>query len=172
MQAAYTGFVQVSPPSDDPRWQRVNATMLRYGYQPNALIEVLRTVQEQFGYLGMDALRWVSQVLRLRPGTVYGVATFYHLFSLTPPAQHSCIVCAGTACHIKGAGRIMHTVETSMNLKHGDTTLDGGTSFQVSRCLGYCWAAPVVEYDSEIAGSQSPSMVVDQIRRWTSHVVI
>lgn len=172
MQSAQSGLAHISPPSDDPRWQRVNTTMLRYGYRPNALIEVLRTVQEQFGYLGPDALRWVSQVLSLRPGTVYGVATFYHLFSLTAPAQHSCIVCAGTACHINGAGRILRDVEATLGLKHGDLTPDGSASFAVSRCLGCCWAAPVVEYDGQIAAGQTTDKVLDQIRRWTSHVIV
>lgn len=163
---------RVSPPSDDPRWQRINAAMLRYGYKPHALIEVLRTVQDQFGYLSTDALRWVSWSLGLRPGTVYGVASFYHLFSLTPPTPHTCVVCAGTACHIKGAGRILDAVSGKLNLHHGDATPDGTASLQVSRCLGYCWAAPVVEYDQEVAGGQTANAVLDQFRRWTSHVVI
>jgi bidirectional [NiFe] hydrogenase diaphorase subunit len=172
MQTGQTTLAHFSPPSNDPRWQRVNATMLRYGYQPQALIEVLRTVQEQFGYLSPDALQWVSRILHLRPGTVYAVASFYHLFSLTPPAQHSCVVCAGTACHIGGAGRIMEAVADALDIRGGETTADGVASLQVSRCLGFCWAAPVVEYDREVAGVQTADAVIDQIRRWTSHVAI
>ncbi|MBX3065971.1 MAG: NAD(P)H-dependent oxidoreductase subunit E, partial [Anaerolineae bacterium] len=76
-------FVEkVSSLSDDPRWRHVQQTMLLYGYQPHALIEVLHTVQEEFGYLDMQALRLVSDALKVRPSKVFGVATFYHLFTL------------------------------------------------------------------------------------------
>lgn len=160
---------KVLPPSDDPRWRRVEAAMLRYGYQPNALIEVLHTVQKEFGYLDKQALRYVSKALNVRPSKVYGVATFYHLFSLTPPARHSCIVCTGTACHIKGAGAILRAIEENIGLKPGETMPDGSMSLDVARCLSFCGPAPVVEFDEESVGNLSPTAVLQRIRRWTNH---
>jgi bidirectional [NiFe] hydrogenase diaphorase subunit len=87
-----------APPSDDRRWRLVDATMRRHGRQSHALIESLHTVQESFGYLDLEALRYVAASLRVPLSRVYGVATFYHLFNLKPQGQHTCVVCLGTAC--------------------------------------------------------------------------
>ena len=83
------------PPSDDKRWKMVTATMRRHGHRPDALIETLHTVQETFGYLGTEALHYVAASLRVPLSRVYGVATFYHFFSLEPPGDHTCILCTG-----------------------------------------------------------------------------
>ncbi len=160
---------KVSPPTNDPRWRRVEAVMLRYGFQPHALIEVLHTVQKEFGYLDKPALRFVARALNMQPSKVYGVATFYHLFSLTPPAKHACVVCTGTACHIKGAGRILRAIEDNIGIEPGETTPDGAVSLEVARCLSFCGPAPVVEFDEESYGNLTPTAVVQQIRRWINH---
>src|SRR5256885_16041741 len=110
----------ITPPSDDDRWRLVTATMRRHGYQPNALIETLHTVQETFGYLSKDALQYVGAALHVPPSQVYGVATFYPLFTLQPPATHNCIVCTGTACYIKGAAPILAAVEQMVGIKPGE----------------------------------------------------
>ena len=92
---------RLDPPSDDRRWKVIGATMRRLGHQRNALIEVLHAVQEVFGYLDDQALRYVAASLRVPPSRAYGVATFYHFFTLKPPGEHTCVVCTGTACYIK-----------------------------------------------------------------------
>jgi hypothetical protein len=94
---------QPSLPSADKRWKIVDATARRYGREPHALIETLHTVQESFGYLDETALRYVAGSLKLPLSRVYGVATFYHFFTLKPKGKHTCVVCTGTACYIKGA---------------------------------------------------------------------
>src|SRR5512137_1886406 len=98
-------------PAEDRRWKIVNATMRRLGYSPNALIETLHTVQETFGYLDDVALRFVAKTLRVPLSRAYGVATFYHFFNLKPPGRHTCVVCMGTACYIKGAGQLVEAVQ-------------------------------------------------------------
>ena len=90
-------------PSDDKRWKIVEATARRHGREPHALIETLHTVQECFGYLDETALRFVAGLLRVPLSRVYGAATFYHFFTLKPKGKHTCVVCTGTACYIKGA---------------------------------------------------------------------
>ena len=90
-------------PSDDKRWKIVEATARRHGREPHALIETLHTVQECFGYLDETALRFVAGSLRVPLSRVYGAATFYHFFTLKPKGKHTCVVCTGTACYIKGA---------------------------------------------------------------------
>ena len=100
-----------TPPNQDKRWKLVEATMRRLGNQSHALIETLHTVQEAFGYLDEDALRFVATSLRVPLSQAYGVATFYHFFTLKPAGKHTCVVCTGTACYIKGAPQLLEAVE-------------------------------------------------------------
>ena len=100
-----------APPSADKRWKLVDATMRRMGNSPRGLIESLHTVQEVFGYLDLDALRFVARSLRVPLSRAYGVATFYHFFSLRPPGDHTCVVCIGTACYIKGAPLLLAAIK-------------------------------------------------------------
>jgi len=97
-------------PSDDKRWKIVDATARRYGREPHALIETLHTVQECFGYLDDTALKFVAGTLSLPLSKVYGAATFYHFFTLKPKGKHTCVVCTGTACYIKGAAGLLSAV--------------------------------------------------------------
>ena len=94
-------------PSGDNRFRILEATMKRHQYQPDALIEVLHKAQELFGYLSTDLLITIARSLKLPPSRVYGVATFYHFFSLAPQGEHSCAVCLGTACYVKGAAALL-----------------------------------------------------------------
>ena len=97
-------------PRGDKRFKLLDATMKRNQHQPDALIEVLHKAQELFGCLEVDVLGYVARALRLPPSRVYGVATFYHLFTLKPQGEHACTICLGTACFVKGAGDlIFHT---------------------------------------------------------------
>jgi bidirectional [NiFe] hydrogenase diaphorase subunit len=93
-----TDFSKPTPPSSDKRWRMVDATMRRLGNQSRGLIETLHTVQEAFGYLDEDALRYLAVSLRVPLSRAYGVATFYHFFTLKPAGEHTCVVCTGTAC--------------------------------------------------------------------------
>lgn len=158
------------PPPEDKRWQLVVGTMRRHGFASEALIETLHTVQSVFGYLDLDALRFVAANLRVPLSRVYGVATFYHLFTLTPPAQHTCIVCTGTACHVKGAANILATAEQALSLKPGETAPDGSVSLQVVRCIGSCGPAPLVMFDDEAVGYLTPDLTLKRIRNWMNHV--
>ena len=88
----------------------LDASMKRQRFQPDALIEVLHTAQELFGYLQDDILLYVAHGLKLPPSRVYGVATFYHFFTFTPKGAHTCVVCMGTACYVKGAETLLATV--------------------------------------------------------------
>ena len=90
-------------PTDDKRWRIVETRMRRLGNRRDALVEALHSAQEAFGYIDDDALRYVSDSLAVPPSTVFGVATFYHYFTLKPQGEHTCVVCTGTACYINGA---------------------------------------------------------------------
>jgi len=159
----------VPPPSDDKRWKLVEGTMRRHGHESYALIEVLHTVQESFGFLDETALRYVAQALRLPLSKVYGVATFYHFFTLKPQGEHTCVICMGTACYIKGAANLLKAVEDLAHVKAGETTADNKLSLVTARCLGSCGLAPAVVFDGDVVGKMEPQDVDTRLRRWVGH---
>jgi bidirectional [NiFe] hydrogenase diaphorase subunit len=143
-------------PSGDSRFTLVDRTIKRFNYQKDALLEVLNTAQEAFGYLSEDLLVYVSNQLQVPLARVYGVATFYHLFSFKPLGEHTCIVCLGTACYVKRAGEIVTALQERFGLKPGETTPDGTFSLSTARCLGSCGLAPVVVIDGSVVGRETP----------------
>jgi bidirectional [NiFe] hydrogenase diaphorase subunit len=140
--------------------------MLRHGYQPNALIETLHTVQETFGYLEKKSLQFVAQALRVPLSRAYGVATFYHFFTLKPLGKHTCVVCVGTACYIKGAHALLNDIEKTIRICPGETTTDGQVSLVTARCLGSCGIAPNAVFDGEVAGKLTELDVHKRIEKW------
>lgn len=160
---------QISPPADDKRWRIVIATMRKHGFAPEALIETLHSAQEAFGYLDDVTLRYVAHSLAVPLSQVYGVATFYNLFILKPQGEHTCVVCLGTACYIKGAHDILTAVEHATGIHKGETTADKQVSLLVARCLGTCGLAPAVVFDGQVAGRVEPDQAVTQIRNWMNH---
>jgi bidirectional [NiFe] hydrogenase diaphorase subunit len=150
----------------DRRFKLVEATMKRHQYRPDALIEVLHTAEEVFGYLDRDLLLRVARALKLPPSWVYGVATFYHFFSLAPRGKHSCVVCTGTACYVKGAANLLAGVERQLGIRAGQTTPDGKVSLLTARCLGTCGLAPVVVFDGSVAGHLAPDSILARVKGW------
>lgn len=159
----------IPPPSEDKRWRIVEGTMRRHGHESDSLIEVLHTVQESFGYLDTVALRYVADSLRLPLSKVYGVATFYNVFSLKPQGEHTCVICTGTACYIKGAASLLKAVEAEARVRPGETTPDNRVSLLTARCLGSCGLAPAVVFDGNVSGNADPDAVTRQVRRWMLH---
>lgn len=156
----------VDPPSDDKRWRIVQAAMRRNGFRRDALIETLHAVQESFGYLDDASLRYVARSLHAPMSHVYGVSTFYHFFSLKPAGEHTCVVCTGTACYIKGAPGLLEAVGREFHIGDGDTTVDGKVSILTARCLGSCGLAPAAVFDGQVAGKVRQEEVVDRLRAW------
>jgi bidirectional [NiFe] hydrogenase diaphorase subunit len=156
-------------PSQDKRWKIVDATMRRVGQQSRGLIETLHTVQEAFGYLDETALRYVAVSLRVPLSRAYGVATFYHFFTLKPAGEHTCVICLGTACYIKGAPQLMDVVKRECGISPGETTVNGKVSLLSARCIGSCGLAPAVVYDSEIAGKVTPDQLRQRLTKWDAH---
>lgn len=162
-------LTKVAQPSDDKRWRIVDATMRRLGHQSHGLIETLHTVQETFGYLDENSLRYVSKSLRVPLSRAYGVATFYHYFTLKPPGEHTCVICLGTACYIKGAGQLVDVLQQTYSIEPGETTVDGKLSALSARCLGSCGLAPAVVYDHDIAGRVTPPMLLERLEKMVPH---
>jgi len=164
-----TYVAKPSAPTQDKRWKLVDATMRRMGQQSRGLIETLHTVQEAFGYLDEQALRYVAGSLRVPLSRAYGVATFYHFFTLKPAGGDTCVICLGTACYIKGAQQLLDMVERDLNVAPGETTVDGEVSLLTARCLGSCGLAPAVVYDQQVAGKVDTQSLREHLKKWSHH---
>jgi bidirectional [NiFe] hydrogenase diaphorase subunit len=144
-------------------------TMKRYQHSPDALIEVLHKAQSAFGYLEEDVLIHIARGLKLPLSRVYGVATFYHLFTLKPSGAHTCVVCLGTACYVKGSSKLVAALEAELGVQMGETTPDGKVSLMAARCLGACGLAPAMVIDGAVTGKQTPDTAIDKVRILKSH---
>jgi len=156
-------------PTADGRLKTLGAAMKRHQYQPDALIEVLHTAQELFGYLPPELLVYIANELKLPPSRVYGVATFYHFFSLKPKGKHSCVVCMGTACYVKGAATLVKSIEDYAEVRSGETRADGSMTLIQARCIGACGIAPAVVLDGVVIGNQTPESAVHHVKGWLEH---
>lgn len=152
--------------SGDKRFRILDTHIKRHQFRADALIEVLHKAQELFGYLEDDLLIYVAHALKLPPSRVYGVATFYHYFTLKPKGAHTCVVCLGTACYVKGADAVLQAVEAEAGVKAGQTTADQQVSLLTARCIGACGVAPAVVYDGTVAVRQSPDSAVAKVKGW------
>jgi len=151
-----TTAVTDAPPTDDKKWKMIDARIRRRGRTPDALIEVLHSVQEAFGFLETDVLQYVSEALGVPPSRVYGVATFYSLFTLKPQGEHTVVVCTGTACYINQSSALLSRIHDRLGISPGDTSEDGSVSLLSARCLGACSMAPAVVVDGSVQGRVTP----------------
>ena len=158
------------PPSDDSRWKIVGATMRKLGNQRHALIEALHSLQESFGYLNKPGLKYIAGTLKLPLSQVYGAATFYHHFTMEPRGKHTCVVCTGTACYIKGANELLKSITPTESVRPGETTMNGEFSILTARCFGTCGLAPMVVIDGKTEGHITPADLQARIERITQHV--
>lgn len=152
--------------ASDKRYKLLEAHIKKFQHRQDALIEVLHKAQELFGYLDDDTLRFVSWQLKLPPSRVYGVATFYHFFTLKPQGRHTCVVCLGTACYVKGADQVLAAVEQAAGIRAGQTTADNELSLLTARCLGACGIAPAVVYDGGVAPRQTAATALEHLAAW------
>ncbi|MGO9199571.1 MAG: bidirectional hydrogenase complex protein HoxE [Limisphaerales bacterium] len=152
--------------SGDKRFKILEAHMKKHQFKQDALIEVLHKAQELFGYLEDDLLLFVAHKLKLPASRVYGVATFYHFFTLKPHGLHTCVVCMGTACYVKGADKVLAAVEANAKIKAGETTPDKQLSLLTARCIGACGIAPAVVYDGVVTPRQTPESALEHLKGW------
>lgn len=155
---------KVDHPSGDNRFKIIDRTLKRFQFQQDALIEVLHTAQETFGFLSDDLLVYVARQLKLPLSWVYGVATFYHFFSLKPQGEHNCTICLGTACYVKSAAELITAVRQAYHVEPGQMTQDKKLSLSTARCLGSCGLAPVVLLDGTVVGRAQPESLLAQVK--------
>ncbi len=134
--------------------------------QEGALIPVLHQAQEVIGYLPEDVQAYIAEKLGIPLSEVYGVVSFYTLFSTEPKGKHVISVCLGTACYVKGSGNILAEFEKTLGVKVGGTTKDGMFTLEACRCLGACGLAPVLTVDGDVHGRLVTKDVAEIINKY------
>src|SRR5262245_28034887 len=165
---APSGRAAAKHPSGDKRFKLLEVAMKKHQFRPDALIEVLHAAQQLFGYLELDLLLFIARHLKLPPSRVYGVATFYHFFTLKPKGKHTCVVCTWTACYVKGADGLLAAVKQQAGVGPGETTSDGNLSVVTARCLGACGIAPAAVLDGTVKGHETPDALLADVKGWVT----
>jgi len=145
---------------------KVDEAIDHYKGKPGSLIPVLEGCQEIVGYLPVELQEYIGKGLNIPDSTIYGVVTFYSLFSMVPKGRHIIKVCLGTACYVRGTKAIMKRLTGKFNLEVGQTTEDRRFSLEAVRCLGACGLAPVIVVDSDTHGGMKPDKVTDILDRY------
>ena len=139
--------------------KRVDQIIARYGADKNYLIQMLLEIQRQNRWLPRPALEKLSKKLGVPLNQIYHIATFYKAFSLNPQGRHSVSVCMGTACHVRGAPRLLDRVTDVLHICPGETSPDMKFTLSTVNCLGCCAMGPVMLVDDEYHGSPSPGQI-------------
>jgi NADH:ubiquinone oxidoreductase subunit E len=130
----------------------VDRIIERYAGDSSALIAILEDVQETYRFIPREVAVRIAREMDIPLSRIYSLATFYRAFSLTPQARYPISVCMGTACHVKGAPRILEKLERELNIRVGQMTPDGNFGLTEVRCLGCCGLAPVVTVGEDLYG--------------------
>ncbi|MFZ7102973.1 MAG: NAD(P)H-dependent oxidoreductase subunit E [Peptococcaceae bacterium] len=149
---------------NDPRYQQLDEIISKYKGQAGSLIPVLHKAQGIFGYLPEEVQIYIADGLNLPLSEVYGVVSFYSLFTTVPRGKYVINVCLGTACYVKGSGRIMDNLKKELGLEIGETTEDGLFTLEGCRCIGACGLAPVLTVNDQVHGRLTEDDVSRLIR--------
>ncbi|MFQ6083543.1 MAG: NADH-quinone oxidoreductase subunit NuoE [Candidatus Aminicenantia bacterium] len=145
----------------------LEAEVLRkYKGKRKELISILHAFQDKFGYLSPESIKQISNLLNISENEIFGVATFYESFRLTPPGKHLITVCSGTACHVRGAPRILEEIERKLNIKVEETTKDKLFTLETVNCVGACALGPIVIVDDQYHGQMSSQKVNQLIEKY------
>ena len=139
--------------------ERLNTILEPYKGKSDALIPILQKVQEEIGYLPDQAMLEIAKTTGVPESRVYGVASFYAQFRFTPRGKHTIMVCRGTACHVRGAERILEETERALGIAEGETTEDQQYTLETVACIGCCALAPCVMIDEDVEAKLTPQMV-------------
>jgi len=151
--------------NDAGKLAKVDAIIEKHGDKPGALIPVLHEIQREIKYLPEAVLARVAEKLDLPFSQVYGVATFYSLFTVEPKGEYIIRVCESAPCHIRGAQAIVDALEEALGIKMGEKTPDGKFSLEFSSCLGVCGVAPAIMINDEVYGNLTPAMIPEILQK-------
>lgn len=146
----------------------IDAIIERYEANPSAILAILQDIQAKEKYLPKEVLEHIGERLRIPLNKIYRIATFYRAFSLQPRGRHEICVCLGTACHVRGAPRIVDQLNLQLGIRPGETTKDRQFTLEAVNCLGVCAAGPVVAIDGQYFGKMSPGKVEGVLKQFRS----
>ncbi|MDP3058487.1 MAG: NADH-quinone oxidoreductase subunit NuoE [bacterium] len=150
----------------DPRYIKLEEILAHYQGVEGSLIQVLHEAQEVFGYLPNEVQERVAEAMNVPLSEVYGVITFYSLFSLKPRGQYKVGVCLGTACYVRGAALVLAELEKQLGIKVNNTTSDGKFTLEITRCIGACGLAPVITINEDVYGRLQPDKVKEVLTKY------
>ncbi|MGD8368327.1 MAG: NAD(P)H-dependent oxidoreductase subunit E [Desulfobacterales bacterium] len=154
------------PDISEEMWGQVDEIISAHRALPGSVIAVLRKCQSVVGYLPQELMDYISEGLNIPRSDVFGVASFYALFSMVPKGRNMVRVCMGTACYVKGIKEVLNRIGNTYHLREGETTEDRRFSLEAVRCLGACGLAPVMVVNSDTHGDVSADKVIDILERY------
>jgi NADH-quinone oxidoreductase subunit E len=137
--------------------KKLNTILDKYRREPSALLAILQDIQDEENYLPKDTIRQVAGELGVPLARIYALSTFFSSFSLEPRGKHICTVCMGTACHVRGAPRLVEHIEREFDIPAGQTTQDMQLTLETVNCVGACALGPLVILDGEYHGNMNPA---------------
>jgi NADH-quinone oxidoreductase subunit E len=147
-------------------WNAIDRVIGANCHQKGAVIRVLRECQDIVGYLPVELIDYISDGLNLSRSEVFGIASFYALFSLKPKGRHLIKICMGTACYVKGIKEVMHRISNEFNIQEGQTSEDRRFSLEAVRCVGACGLAPVMVVDGDTFGDVKADAAIEALGRY------
>ena len=145
----------------------IRSLVEKYGKKEAGLIPILQDIQKENGYLSEEGLSLVAVELKIPISRIFSLATFYKAFRLVPRGLHSVHVCLGTACHVKGAPKILEAFERTFGIHVGETTRDGLLTLEGVRCLGCCGLAPVITVDNDLYGGVTQAKMMHIMKKYS-----
>jgi len=147
--------------------KKVEAILKRHHHDKGMLVSILQDVQEEYNYLPRESLEEVSNKLEVPLSQIYSIATFFKALRLTPRGRHLINVCMGTACHVRGAVKVLESIERELDIKPGGTTDDMNYTLETVNCVGACALGPVVIVDGEYNGQMRAEKVQDMLKKYS-----
>ncbi|MGE5587810.1 MAG: NADH-quinone oxidoreductase subunit NuoE [Clostridia bacterium] len=138
---------------------KVSEILAKYSRRPDALVSILHDVQKEAGYVSEEAMTEIASELDIPVSKVYGVATFYTLFSTKPKGRYIVRVCENAPCHVRGAKAVIEALEKELGIPMGGTTSDGKFTLEYTSCLGVCGVAPAIMINEAVYGNLTPERV-------------
>lgn len=161
VRKTFRKYLYKGDPLSGPLPPELAAIIDRHRGKADALITVLEEIQAHYGYLPQRQLQYVTRELGFPLARIYGVATFYNLFRVSPPGRYTIRICRGTACHVNGSGAILAHLKEKLGIGEDETTPDGLFSLQTVACIGACSLAPAVVINEQTHGRMTPETTWD-----------
>jgi NADH:ubiquinone oxidoreductase subunit E len=150
----------------DMDWKAIHSIIDDYDADPEALLMIMQDIGEIYNYVPPEVVPVLAERLGARESLIFGVATFYKTISLEPRGKYILQVCTGTACHVRGSGKILEAIQEKLAVKEGQTTGDSLFTLEAVRCIGCCASGPVMTVNKETHGGLDRSSVVKLIEEY------